>query len=195
MRRLQAIALAAVLVVATLALAGCAQWFENPAKGANDAIVRANAHLKKAATIASQVTSDAAALDSIPYTKAGATAALKTSASLKATLASEKTELEAAKAEMDSIAKLDVGAEFKKYATLESAAIATRITMVDANSRLYLAMDQLYTGLKSGKANVDPQQISTVIDSIKSEIASLTYEAAKQDKAAADYFTANTLGG
>jgi hypothetical protein len=194
MRRFQTFVVASLLVVAALSLSGCAKWFENPAKPANDAITLANSHLRQAAAIESRVQTAAAGLDALPYTVGGATQGLSITASLTADLASEKVELEAAKSAIDGILKLDVSAPFKQYAKLEATALATRITMLDTNARLYQAMDQMYKGLKS-KSVVDPQQILAVIDQIKQELASLNDQEVQQTKAAADYFTSQKLGG
>jgi hypothetical protein len=194
MKKSQALAVVAVLIGALLALTGCAKWFEDPAKPANAAIAVANAHLKKAAALSSQIASDAVVLDSLPASTHGAAKGLNATAALKVLLASEKTELIAAKTAMDGIAKLEVAAEFKQYAKLESTAISTRVTMTDTNTRLYDALDRFYTALKS-KATVDPQQILTVIDQIKQEMAALTEQAVTESKAASDYFTSKKLGG
>jgi hypothetical protein len=195
MRKIQAFVLAALLAAASLSLAGCAQWFENPAKPANAAISAANAHLKQAAALESRIQTAATSLESIPYSKHGAAAALKTTAQLKTMLANEKTELQAAKTAMDGIAKMDVAEGFKQYATLESAAIATRITLADTNARLYDAMDRLYAALKSGTLKIDPQQVIAVVNQIKKESGTLTDQARQQSQSAVDYFTKNKLGG
>jgi hypothetical protein len=196
MRKMAASLIVALLVASSLALAGCSQWFENPAKPANDAIAVANTHLMKAVSLETTIDTGAAELDTLPYTKAGASQGLQLTAALSTTLASEKSELEAAKAAMDTIADLDVGPEFKQYANLESTAIETRITLTDTSARLYEALDKLYGGLKAKKgASVDPRQIMIVIGEIKTEIGTLTDQAVQQTKAASDYFTANKLGG
>jgi len=195
MKRYPAVALATLLVVTSFALAGCAKWFEDPAKPANAAIAVANGHLKKAAATESEVTSSAVTLEDVAYTRRGARAALKTTKALKTLLAEQKTELMAGKAAMDGIAKLEVSDELKQYAKLESLAIDTRMTIVDTQTRLYDALERLYTAVEKRGAKTDPQDLMTAIAQIRREIVSLTEQAAEETKAAADYFTKNGLGG
>lgn len=196
MRRISAAAVAASLIVCALALAGCSTWFESPAKPANDAITTANVHLKKAVEAGSSVSDAAGRLEAIPYTTAGAAEALKLTAEIKADLASQRAELEAAKAAMDSIVKLDVAEEFKAYARLESTALQTRAQVVDLGTKLYAEMDKLYTVLRKGKSRVpDTQGILDGIDAIRRDITAMSELAAQQAKAASDYFTAHKLGG
>jgi hypothetical protein len=194
MRKLQTLAAASLLVAAALSLAGCAQWFADPAAPANNAITATNKHLKTAAALDAQVQATAASLDSLPYTEAGAKQALTITATLARTLTSEGADLRSAKSAMDSISKADVSAAFKQYAKLESVALGTRITLVDTEQRLYLAMDKLYTGLEGTGAKVDPQAFSVVIGQIRQELSSLTEQAAAQAKAASDYFASQKLG-
>jgi hypothetical protein len=195
MRRLTAVLTAAVLVSATLAIAGCTSWFESPAKPANAAIAEANTHLKAAAAIESVVASGSASLQKLPYTLSGAKQALKITASVKQSLKTERTELLSAKAAMDGIAKLDVAATFKQYSKLESAAIDARVALVDAHSRLYDAMDQLYSALVKTKNTVDTQDTITAIQGMQQEVSSLADSALQAARAASDYFTTNKLGG
>lgn len=195
MRRPTAVIAAAVLLSATLAMAGCSSWFESPAKPANAAIAVANTHLEAAVTIESQVASSSASLQTLPYTRAGAKKALTVTASLKDSLKAERTELLAAKAAMDGIPKLDVSATFKKYATLESEAIDARVVLVDAHSRLYDAMDRLYTAQTKTNNTLDAQETIAAIQQMQEEVAALTETASQASQAAADYFTTNKLGG
>jgi hypothetical protein len=196
MRRSRTLALAALLIVSSLSLAGCARWFENPAKPANDAIAVANTHLKKAAVLEAQAQTDAAGLETVSYTKAGAVGALKVTKALKETLAEQKAELVAAKEAMDGIEALEVAPEFKEYAKLQSTAIETRILMADTDARLYAALEKLYAALKAGKkSKVEPDQVLLVIDQVKNEITALAQQATEQTKAATDFFTENRLGG
>lgn len=198
MRRISAAAMAALLIALALALTltGCSSWLESPAKPANDAITTANDHLKKAVKAGTSVSDAAARLESIPYTTAGAAEALKLTAEIKADLTSQKAELEAAKAAMDSIVKLDVAEEFKAYARLESTALQTRAQVVDLGTKLYTEMDKLYTILRKGKSRVpDTQGILDGIDMIRRDMTAVSELAAQQATAAADYFTAHKLGG
>ena len=195
MKKTTAAAVAAVLVLTTLALAGCSSWFESPAKPANDAIAVANGHLKKAATIESTVSSSTAALQGVAYTKKGANQAISITGGIKDTLKSERTELEAGKAAMDTISGFDVTATFKQYAKLESAAIDARIALVDANSRLYDAMGRLYSALAKTGNTVDSQETITAIQQMQEEVAALADSAQQAAKAASDFFTSNKLGG
>jgi hypothetical protein len=195
MKKSTAAAMAAVLVFATLALAGCTSWFESPAKPANDAIGVANTHLKKASTIESQIASGTAELQNVAYNKAGATHALEIISDISATLTSERTELLAAKAAMDGIAKLEVTQAFKDYAKLESAAIDARVALVDANSRLYAAMGTLYSALSKTGNTVDSQETIKAVQQMQEEVAALADSASQAAKAASDYFTTNKLGG
>jgi hypothetical protein len=196
MRRIPAAALAAVLLSTTLALAGCASWFESPNKPANDAITVANAHLTKASAAGKAVTDAAPGLDAVPYTKKGATSALEITAKIKADLATEKEELTAAKSAMDSIAAMEVSEELKKYAALESTALDSQIKVVDLGVKLYAQMDKFYVALQKGKTTtVDAQRILDGVETIERDITALSELAAQQSQAATDYFTEQKLGG
>jgi len=196
MRKTPAALLAALSIAGMLVLAGCASWLESPNKPANDAIALANTHLKKATTAGAAVTEGASALDAIPYTKAGAASALDVTAKIKADLATQKDELTAAKAAMDSIAAMEVSAELKQYAKLESAALATRVKAVDLGAKLYTEMDKLYAALSKGTTtSVDTQKILEGVDTIKRDVTAVSELAAQQSQAATDYFTAQKLGG
>jgi len=195
MKKTTAAALAAVLVLATLSLAGCTSWFESPAKPANDAIAVANGHLKKAAAIESQVASGTTALQAVAYTKKGARQATTIIGSISATLKAERGELTDAKTAMDSIAGFDVAATFKQYAKLESGAIDARIALVDANSRLYDAMGRLYSALSKTGNTVDSQETIKAVQQMQEEVAALADSASQAAKAASDFFSSNKLGG
>ena len=196
MRKIHAATLAALMFAGTFALAGCASWLESPNKPANDAIVVANTHLQKATTAGAAVTQGSGSLDAISYTKAGAASALDVTAKIKADLATQKDELTAAKAAMDSIAAMEVSAELKQYAKLESAALATRVRAVDLGAKLYTEMDKFYTALKTGKTtSLDTQKILEGVDTIKRDVTAASELAAQQSQAATDYFTAQKLGG
>lgn len=194
MRRTQTLAITALLIAAMFPLAGCSQWLESPAKPANDAIEVANGHLEAAAELEEEVQSTVASLDSLPLTKDGAGQGLEITAELRETIAAERTELESAKAAMDGIAALDVADEYKEYATLESAAIDTRITLTDTTLRLFDAMDVLYTALKKTSSDVEPQQVQTIIAQVKQELEELSTQAADQAQTARDFFRDNRLG-
>jgi hypothetical protein len=183
------------MVLVAFAAAGCSSWFESPAKPANDAIAVANTHLKQASTLESQVASDGAALQAVPYTKVGAKQALGITAAVAVSLASEREELLAAKTAMDGIAKLQVTGTFKQYAKLESAAIDARVALLDAESRLYAGMDRLYSALTTTANTVDNTDLTTAIQQMEQEVSSLTESASAAAKTASDYFTANKLGG
>jgi hypothetical protein len=183
------------MIVSALALAGCSSWFESPAKPANDAITTANGHLKTAMASDASVTASAASLDSIAYSVAGAHEALKLTAQIQSDIASEKREIEAAKASMDSISALSVPANFKSYAKLESAALATRVKVVDLQASLYTELEKVYSGLGTSTAVADRQQVLNGIESIKTEIDAASALATQQEKAASDYFSAQKLGG
>lgn len=188
-------ALAAALVIGSLSLVGCSTWLESPAKPANDAIAVANTHLKSAATIEDEVSTKGSTLQSLPYTKEGAKQAGTIITAVKGSLASERTELEAAKKAMDGIAKLEVDAPFKQYAKLESAAIDARIALVDGQSRLYDAMDRLYSALAKTSKTTDMQETITAIQGMQEEVAALADSAAQAAQTAADFFSSNKLGG
>jgi hypothetical protein len=196
MRRTPTNALAVAVLSIALALAGCASWFESPNKPANEAIIVANSHLTKAAAAGKSVSDAAPGLDSVPYTKKGATTALEITAKIKSDLATEKEELTAAKSATDSIAKMEVGEELKKYAALESTALETRIKVVDLGVKLYAQMDKFYVALQTGKTTtVDAQKILDGVETIERDITALSELAAQQSQAASDYFTAQKLGG
>ncbi len=195
MKRSTAALAAAVLVTVALALAGCSSWFESPAKPANEAIAVANQHLKAAVAVESQVASAGASLQSLPYTRAGAKDALVITASVKQSLKTERTELEAAKSAMEGIGKLEVAEMFKQYATLEAAAIDARIALVDGYSRLYDAMDRLYSAQVKTKNNVDTQDTIKAIQQMQQEVSALADTASQAAKSASDYFLSNKLGG
>jgi hypothetical protein len=181
----------AALMFATLAITGCTSWFESPAKPANDAIVVANTHMKKAAGLEAEVSAGGSALQGLPYTTAGAKSAVKITAAATASLKEARIELTAAKKAMDGIATLEVAAQFKQYAKLESAAIDARIALVDAESRLYDAMDRLYSALAKASSTTDVQETITAIQQMQEEVAALAETASAASQAAADYFTAN----
>jgi len=196
MRKTPAALLAVLSIAGMLVLAGCASWLESPNKPANDAIAVANTHLKKATTAGASVTEGAGSLDGIPYTKAGAASALDVTAKIKADLTTQKGELVAAKAAMDSIAAMEVSAELKQYAKLESAALETRVKSVDLGAKLYTEMDKFYAALAKGKTTaVDTQKILDGVETIKRDITAVSELAAQQSQAATDYFTAQKLGG
>jgi hypothetical protein len=195
MKRITTISLVAGILAATLVVAGCSSWFESPAKPANDAISVANAKLKGAAALESEVASSAAALQGLPYTKTGAKDAVKIAAAATTALKKERTELLAAKSAMDGIAKLEVEATFKQYAKLESAAIDARIALVDAESRLYDAMGRLYSALAKASSTADMQDTITAIQRMQQEVTALADTAAQAADAASKFFTSNRLGG
>ncbi len=195
MRRTPAAALTAFLIVALLALTGCSTWFESPAKPANEAISAANTHLQKATAAGSAVTSSAAELGSVPYTMAGFASAIQLTTQIEKDLVTEKTELGAAKAAIDSITSMEVSPELKTYASLESTAIATRIKVVDLNADLYSQMNLLFTARSKSAKAVEYQQVLARIDEIKANLATVSQFAGQQAQAASDYFTSKKLGG
>jgi hypothetical protein len=196
MRKSPAALLAALSIAGMLVLAGCASWLESPSKPANDAIALANTHLKKATAAGASVTAGASSLDAIPYNKSGAASALDVTAKIKTDLAMQKQELTAAKAAMDSIAAMEVSAQLKQYAKLESAALETRVKSVDLGAKLYAEMDTFYVALAKGKTTaVDTQKILEGVDTIKRDVTAVSELAAQQSQAATDYFTAQKLGG
>jgi hypothetical protein len=196
MRKSSAALAVASLLIGALALSGCSSWFENPNKPANDAIAVANAHLSKAATLETSVKSDAASLDNVPYSGTGARTALQLTSSIATALAGERAELLAAKTAMDGIEKLGVDATLKQYARLESASIDARIALADGEARLYIALDRLYTSLsKRSTSLADSGDTITAIQQMRQEVVSLGDVATSAAKKAADYFTANKLGG
>lgn len=195
MRKSRVPAVVIVLVVAMLALVGCASWFESPTKPANEAIELANAKLQKAASYEDEIRTEVSALDELPATSEGAAQGLAATAALRDTIAKERSELEAAKEAVDSIEAMKVEDEYKQYARLESTAIDTRITMTDTTLRLFDAMDALYGSLKSGKSDVEPEQIQAVIGQIQRELSALGEQAEDEAQAARDFFDESRLGG
>jgi hypothetical protein len=195
MRKSTAAAAAASLIIAMAMLTGCTTWFQAPSAPAAGAIATANEHLKKAASLEQTVTADAASLQNVPYTKAGAKSALKLTGAITKTLKSERAELVAAKAAMDGIAKLEVEEALKQYAQLESASIDARIALADAEARLYDAFDRLYGALAGSGPAVDNQEISTAIQLMQQEVTALGETAAAAAKTATDFYNANKLGG
>lgn len=196
MRKSPAALLAALSIAGMLVLAGCSSWFESPNKPANDAITAANTHLKQSTAAGASVTEGASSLDAIPYTQAGAASALDVTAKIKSDLTTQKEELIAAKSAMDSIAAMEVSAELKQYAKLESAALDTRVKSVDLGAKLYTEMDKFYTALgKGATTSVDTQKILDGVETIKRDVTAVSELAAQQSQAATDYFTAQKLGG
>jgi len=195
MKRSMTAALAAALVTVMLAASGCSSWLESPAKPANDAIAVANTHLKNAATIEDEVSAKGATLQALPYTAAGAKEAVTIIKDVKGSLDTERTELLAAKAAMDGIAKLEVDEPFKQYAKLEATAIDARIALVDGQSRLYDVMNRMYTALSKSSTNADVQEMITAIQAMQEEVAALAETASQAAAEAADFFTTNKLGG
>lgn len=186
---------AALLLVATLGLAGCAGWFENPTKPANDAIRQANAKLEKAAAYEEEIRGTVSSLNELPATPEGAEQGLAITARVRETIAKERSELEAAKAAVDTIAKMKVDEEYKQYAKLEAAAIDTRVTMTDTTLRLFDAMDVLYGSLKSGGQEIEPEQVQVVIEQVKKELSDLGRQAEDESQEARDFFDGSSLGG
>ena len=91
---------------------------------------------------------------------------------------------------------MEVSAELKQYAKLESAALATRVKAVDLGAKLYTEMDKLYAALSKGTTtSVDTQKILEGVDTIKRDVTAVSELAAQQSQAATDYFTAQKLGG
>jgi hypothetical protein len=196
MKKTVTAALAVVLALSVLGMTGCSKWFADPVGQANTAIDTANTHLKTFAASDAAVQKLANDLSSADLTPAGATAALGITQQLTAELAKQKTELEAAKAAILKVKNLDVKAEFKTYADLEAKAIDTRITIVAEGTNLYAQMTQMYTAIRDKKTNnAQTQKITTAIDTIMNNIAALTEQAKTESQAAADYFTAQKLGG
>jgi hypothetical protein len=194
MRKSTAAFAAASFVIIAFALAGCGSWFQSANKPANDSVGIANDHLKKASALEASVTADAASLQAVPYTKAGAKDGLKLTASILAALETERAELVEAKAAIDAIVTLQVDENLKQYARLESAAIDARVALADAETRLYTGFDRLYTAF-SGSANADTQETIAAIDQMRQEVSSLGQAASAAAKAASDFFAANKLGG
>jgi hypothetical protein len=141
------------------------------------------------------VSSSAALLQSVPYTKTGAKDALKLTGSIATALAGERKELIAAKAAMDGIADLEVDAALKEYAALESTSIDARIALADGEARLYAALDRLFKSLSGALKGVDDQEMITAIQAMQQEVTALGQSASAAAKTASDYFATNRLGG
>jgi hypothetical protein len=182
------IALAAVVVLA----AGCS----NPTAQADSDISSVNAHLNAAAASEAKAKDLTTQLGAVSYTKAGAAQALTLITQMQAELNTQKTELQAAQSKLGSATKLDIKPELKKYIQLESAAIDTRIEIVDAGLQLYDETGQMYQAISAGKSNnVAMNKITATMDQSSSQIEALTLEAATQTQAASSYFAAHKLGG
>jgi hypothetical protein len=179
--------LALTLVVST----GC-----GASSSALDGVVtQVNGHLQKAVAVDAQVQSDALRLSKVPYSRYGAKQAGKMAAALRAQLATEKVELQAARQALASVAGLDLKADFKQYALLEIAAIDTRIKIADQGAALYAETAKVYAAVVNKHAGSTAISAPTAqIDAIGSQIASLTAQASAQSKAASDYFQAHNLG-
>ena len=190
-----ALAAASLIVITAIVLTGCTSWFASPNQPANDAIGVANGHLQTAASQEASVVASAASLQSVPYTKAGATSALRLTAGIATALAAERTELTAAKGAMDGVASLEVDASLKQYAALESASIDARIVLADGEARLYTALDRLFSSLSGATTGVDNQEMITAIQSMQQEVAALSESASAAAKTASDFFATNKLGG
>lgn len=190
-----ALAAASIIVIASLALAGCTSWFESAGKPANDAIGVANGHLQTAASLEASVAAGATALQGVPNASAGAKDALKFTAAISTALTAERAELVAAKDAMDGVAKLEVDAALKQYAALESTSIDARIALADGEARLYGAFDRLFSSLSGTLTGVDNQETITAIQSMQQEVAALSVTASEAAKTASDFFAANKLGG
>lgn len=196
MRKTLTAALVVCLAFAALSLTGCSAWFGGPVKDANAAIADANNHLKAFAASDATVQKLANDLSATDLTTAGAQAALGITQQLTTELTKQRSELTQAKSAIVSVKALDVKDEFKKYADLEAKAIDTRITIVDEGTKLYGQMTQMYTAIRDKKTNnAQTQKITTAIDTIMNNIAALTEQAKTESQAAADYFTAQKLGG
>jgi hypothetical protein len=188
MRKTLALALACALAAGAAGLTGC-NLLANPVKDANDAITKANGHLKKFQDSNAKVEELSSSLNQVDVTKAGAKTALEITAQLKAELAAEKGELEQASADMATLKKLDVKASFKKYADLEIAAIAAQMAVVDGGAVLYGQMEEMYTAIRDGKKTTRvTTQILDDISKSYTKLGELTDAAAKANATATDYF-------
>lgn len=193
MKRVVPPALVVAMVLVAVALTGCANWFADPAKPANDAIISANGHLKTAAAAGTEIQTLTDQLSGVALTAAGGKQSVDLLAQIDAKLATQTGELTAAKKSLDSVSALNVKQEFKQYAKLEVASVRTRIAVTAIEARMYASMQRLYRGLKAG-THVDQVEISGEIGAFRAEMDAMNTTAAQQEKAASDYFTAKKLG-
>lgn len=193
MKRVVPPALVVAMVLVAVALTGCANWFADAAKPANDAILSANDHLKAAAAAGTEVQTLTDQLSGVDLTAAGGKQGVDLLAQIDTKLASQTGELTAAKKSLDGVSALDVKQEFKQYAKLEAASVQTRIAITAVEAKMYASMERLYSGLKAG-THVDQVEISGEIGAFRAEMDAMSTTAAQQAKAASDYFTAKKLG-
>lgn len=195
MKKSGALALAAVMILSALAVSGCG-LLKNPMDDANAAVKLANDNLAKASSQSEGIQALAQQLNNVDATPEGAAKALGITAQLRAALEAQKKSLEAAKKALAAVGALEVKPEFKEYAKLESAAIDARVAIVDANLKLYVEMDKMYTAIRDKKtSNTKTQEILGAIDTITNDITGLTAEAQVRADAASKFFEDKKLGG
>lgn len=185
--------------IAALALAGCGQQaglFSDPVQAANSAIQEANTSLKAAADSETKVQKLATEMASLPPTRDGARKALDLVAQMRAEIAPQKAALEAAKTALAGIKSLEVKAELKKYADLETKSIDTRLTVLKESASLYDQLDLMYTAVRDGTLTSElSRKIAVDRDTAANNVAAMSDQAVEESKAASDYFEVQNLGG
>lgn len=185
--------------VAALALAGCGQQaglFSDPVQAANTAIQEANTNLKTAADSETKVQKLATEMASLPPTRDGAKKALDLVAQMRAEIAPQKAALEAAKNALAGIKSLEVKAELKRYADLETKSIDTRLTVLKESASLYDQLDLMYSAVRDGTLTSElSRKIAVDRDTAANNVAAMSDQAVEESKAASDYFEMQNLGG
>jgi DNA repair exonuclease SbcCD ATPase subunit len=192
MRRLVAALLVAALGLSVLGLAGCKDYTED----FNKYIAQVNDHVSKFQSMETSIQNAATSLNTITLNVPGAKRALGVTKAIRVELKKEQAELAAAVAIMNKIKALDVKDEMKKYADLEIAWLKAQNDVVDAEIELFEQMDVTYKAVRD-KTGTTKQitQSQAKIDEITAKIQTLTEKAAAAQKAAADYFDKNVVGG
>jgi hypothetical protein len=188
MRKTVIAVLLVALLLAASGMAGCS-LLSSGNDDANDLITAANTHLKKYQMSDDKVRKFADEVGALGITPQDAAKALALTGQIRAELQIQKTELQAASAQIAKIKTLDADDTFKTYADLMVKALAAQEAVVDEGVKVYAEMDKLYTALRDGKASTAlTSELSDNIATISENIGTLSDTATKAFDTAAAYF-------
>jgi hypothetical protein len=188
MRKTVIAVLLVALLLAASGMAGCS-LLSSGNDDANDLITAANTHLKKYQMSDDKVRKFADEVGALGITPQDAAKALALTGQIRAELQIQKTELQAASAQIAKIKTLDADDTFKTYADLMVKALAAQEAVVDEGVKVYAEMDKLYTALRDGKASTAlTSELSDNIATISENIGTLSDVATKAFDTAAAYF-------
>jgi hypothetical protein len=188
MRKTVIAVLLVALLLAASGMTGCS-LLSSGNDDANDLITAANTHLKKYQVSDDKVREFADEVGALGITPQDAAKALALTGQIEAELQIQKTELQAASAQIAKIKTLDADDTFKTYADLMVKALAAQEAVVDEGVKVYAEMDKLYTALRDGKASTTlTAELSGNITTISENIRTLSNAATKAFDTAAAYF-------